>query len=163
MLSGQLDPDTVATEEFKEIADLCVNCHQCRLECPADVDIPKMMIEAKAAYVAVNGLRPTDYFMTRIDHWCALGSRFHRLANWAIRHRTARWVIERLFGVAQGRKLPSFARQSFLRSAARDKLTRAGRGSGSGRRILYFVDTFANYHDTALAAALVRVLDQVQQ
>ncbi|MDH3718342.1 MAG: anaerobic glycerol-3-phosphate dehydrogenase subunit C [Planctomycetota bacterium] len=156
ILSGRLDPETVATEDFKKIADLCVNCHQCRMECPANVDIPKMMIEAKAAYVSVNGLRPTDYFMTHLDHWSALGCRFHRLANWTIRNRSARWMMERVFGLAQGRKLPGFARQSFLRMAARQKLTRADRGSGN--RVVYFVDTFANYHDTALAMALLRVM-----
>ena len=50
MLSGALDPAIVADEEFKRVADLCVNCHQCRQECPAEVDIPKLMIEAKASY-----------------------------------------------------------------------------------------------------------------
>ena len=54
----------MATDDFKQVADLCVNCHQCRQECPANVDIPKLMIEAKAAYVRVNGLRPTDSMMT---------------------------------------------------------------------------------------------------
>ncbi|NIP87355.1 MAG: FAD-binding oxidoreductase, partial [Planctomycetales bacterium] len=156
VLSGRLDPEIVATDDFKQIVDLCVNCHQCRLECPAHVDIPKLMIEAKAAYVAVNGLRPTDYFMTHVDHWSGVGCRFHRVANWTIRNRAARWMMERVFGLAQGRKLPSFARQSFLRIAARQKLTRPDRGSGN--RIVYFVDTFANYHDPALALALWRVM-----
>ena len=57
VLAGQLSPAMLADDEFKRVADLCVNCHQCRLECPAGVDIPKLMIEAKAAYVSTNGLR----------------------------------------------------------------------------------------------------------
>src|SRR4029079_2688790 len=55
VISGDLDPTLLAKEELKGIADLCVNCHQCRLECPAAVDIPKLMIEAKAQYVATSG------------------------------------------------------------------------------------------------------------
>jgi FAD/FMN-containing dehydrogenase/Fe-S oxidoreductase len=156
VLTGRLEPEIVATDDFKKIADLCVNCHECRAECPANVDIPKLMIEAKAAYVRVNGLRPTDIVMTRLDWFGALGTRFNRLANWSLRSRTMRWFLEKTLGIAQGRKLPPVAKQSFLRQAARRRLTRLDRGSGA--RVLYFVDTYANYFDPALANAFVAVM-----
>ena len=34
ILTGQLPPATLTSDEFKAVADLCVNCHMCRLECP---------------------------------------------------------------------------------------------------------------------------------
>ncbi len=46
-----IDLSRLTSDEFKDVADLCVHCHTCRLECPAGVDIPKLMMEAKAAYV----------------------------------------------------------------------------------------------------------------
>ena len=52
VLTGALPAGAVLDDAFKEICDLCVHCHMCRLECPANVDIPKLMAEAKAAYVA---------------------------------------------------------------------------------------------------------------
>ena len=52
ILTGTLPAGTVADDAFKEVCDLCVHCHMCRLECPANVDIPKLMAEAKGAYVA---------------------------------------------------------------------------------------------------------------
>ena len=67
VLNGQISADAMRTSEFKEIADLCVNCHQCRLECPAGVDIPKMMIEAKSQFVDNNGLKPSESLMARVD------------------------------------------------------------------------------------------------
>ena len=157
LLSGQLEPSQINSEEFKEVADLCFNCHQCRLDCPATVDIPKLMIEAKAAYVATNGLQPGDWVLAHFDRLSALGSRFAPLANWAIANRQARWLLEKMFGIAQGRKLPRFAARSFMRRAARRRLTRPTRRSG--RKVLYFVDTYANYHDPQLAEALVAVLE----
>ena len=157
VLSGQFDPAVLATDEFKAVADLCVNCHQCRLECPAGVDIPKLMIEAKAAYVATNGLQPSDWILARFDRLSALGSRFRSLANWAIANRQARWLLEKLLGIAQGRKLPRFASPTFLHLAARRRLTKPTRRSG--RKVLYFVNTYANYHDPQLAEALVAVLE----
>ena len=66
VLTGRLDAETIASEEFKKVADLCVNCHQCRLECPASVDIPKLMTEAKAAHLAVTGMRPTDWLLSHL-------------------------------------------------------------------------------------------------
>jgi FAD/FMN-containing dehydrogenase/Fe-S oxidoreductase len=157
VLAGQLTSAILADDEFKRVADLCVNCHQCRLECPAGVDIPKLMIEAKAAYVSTNGLRPSDWLLARFDLLSAWGSRFSPLANWAIRNRQARWLLEKCLGIAQGRKLPRFASTHFLRLAAKRRLTRPTRRSG--RKVLYFVDTYANYHDPQLGEALVAVLE----
>ena len=48
ILTGRLPPDEMLDDACKEVADLCVHCHMCRLECPANVDIPKLMVEAKA-------------------------------------------------------------------------------------------------------------------
>lgn len=157
LLTGQLPPEAMAQEMFKEVADLCVNCHMCRLECPANVDIPKLMLEAKAAYVANNGLRPSDWVLTRLDLFSALGSWLHPLFNWMISNRQARWLLEKLAGVARGRKLPRFAARSFMRRAHRRRLTRPTRRAG--RKVLYFVDIYANYHDPQLGEALVAVME----
>lgn len=157
ILSGSLDSQLTTSDEFKQVADLCVHCHQCRLECPANVDIPKLMIEAKAAYVRTNGLKPSDRFMAGIDTVSAWAGRLPRLANWLLSNRQGRWAIEKLFGFAQGRKLPRLAPRSFMRIAARKKLTRPTRRTGA--KVLYFVDTYANHHDTQLAEALVRVFE----
>jgi Fe-S oxidoreductase len=41
----------------RAVADLCVNCKMCARECPAAVNVPKMMLEAKAADLALLRLR----------------------------------------------------------------------------------------------------------
>ncbi|HEX6961821.1 MAG TPA: anaerobic glycerol-3-phosphate dehydrogenase subunit C [Lacipirellula sp.] len=157
ILTGTLPSTAVAEDAFKEVCDLCVHCHMCRLECPANVDVPKLMAEAKGAYVATNGLKIHDWFFARIDKLCSYASKTPRLANWAIANRTARWLLERTLGIAQGRKLPRFAKRSFLHSATQRRLGRPHRGAGE--KALIFVDTFANYCDTQLAQALVSVLE----
>ncbi len=157
ILTGSLPQGSVVEDECKKIADLCVHCHMCRLECPAEVDIPKLMVEAKAAYVATNGEQLHDWMITRIDDLCATASRFSRLANWAIANRPARWILEKTLGIAQGRKLPRFSRQPFLQFSTERRLNRPQRDSGE--KVLYFVDTYANYCDTQLAEAFVNVLE----
>ena len=157
ILTGQLDPELIKSDEFKSVADLCVNCQQCRLECPAGVDIPKLMLEAKASYVAENGLRVRDWVVTRLDLFSAIGCLVSPLANWALANRQARWCLEKISGLAAGRKLPRFAPRPFMRRAGRRRLTRPTRRSG--RKVLYFIDTYANYHDPQLAEALVAVME----
>jgi FAD/FMN-containing dehydrogenase/Fe-S oxidoreductase len=157
LAEGQLDRELLASDALKEVADLCVNCHQCRLECPAGVDIPKLVIETKAQYVAANGLRPADWLLAQIDRVSSWGSLVAPVANWAIRNRQVRWMAEKLFGLAHNRKLPRFAARTFMRRAARKKLTRPTRRSD--KKVLYFVDTYANYFDPQLGEALVTVFE----
>ncbi len=157
ILTGRLEPAVLDGEDLKKLADLCVHCHQCRLECPANVDIPKLMVECKAQYVVTNGLRPTDWFLAHLDRVGAWGSLLHPLANWAMGNRQMRWVLERVLGVAQGRKLPRFAASSFIRRAHRRRLTRPTRRTG--RKVVFFVDVYANWHDVQLAEALVAVCE----
>jgi FAD/FMN-containing dehydrogenase/ferredoxin len=143
ILTGSLPAGIVLDDTLKEICDLCIHCHMCRLECPANVDIPKLMAEAKGAYVATNGLRLHDWFVTNIDVLCGYASRFPNLANWAIRSRVARWFIERTLGIAQGRKLPRFQRgpfwsRRFRRSTLSRTVTPATRFCSSSIRLRTF-------------------------
>ncbi|TWT67659.1 Anaerobic glycerol-3-phosphate dehydrogenase subunit C [Posidoniimonas polymericola] len=155
VLTGQLPPDALRHDDAREVADLCVHCHQCRLECPAKVDIPRMMVEAKAAHIKQNGLRPRDWSLTRMDLLSQIGSRFATLMNLLIDDRRARWVLARTLGIAEGRKLPRFAARPFLRSAGK-RLSKPV--PGAVEKVAYFVDTFANYYDSQLAESFVAVL-----
>ncbi len=157
VLTGGIELERLTSDEFKAVADLCIHCHMCRLECPAKVDIPRLMREGKGAYVESNGLRLFDWVMTRLDLFAAAAAPFSSVANWALGNRQARWALEKLLGIAQGRKLPRVASRSFLRQAARRRLTRPVRHNE--RKVVYLVDTYANCFDTQLAAALIAVLE----
>jgi len=107
--------------------------------------------------VAANGLRLDDWLLSRLDLVGSLGGLLSPIANWTITNRQARWVLDKLLGIAQGRKLPRLAARNFMRRAARRRLTRPTRRSG--RKVLYFVDTYANFFDPQLADALVAVME----
>jgi anaerobic glycerol-3-phosphate dehydrogenase C subunit len=156
ILTGQLPVETMATDEFKAVADLCVNCHQCRLECPAGVDIPKLMVEAKAQYVSVNGLSISDWIFARLDVLYDIAGRLPRLTNLLIRSRLARLLLDRVLGIAQGRKLPRLSHMSFLRWAQRNKLSRGSRQHA--RKVVIFADAYVNWNDLELGQAIVKVL-----
>ena len=156
LMSGKLPLHLAESDEMKAIADLCFHCHQCKIDCPASVDIPKLMVEIKAQYTATNGLRLNDRLLSRLDTISALASRTPMIANWSLGNRYSRWILEKTIGVAQGRRLPSIAKQPFMRWASKNRLTRPNRGGG--RKVLYLVDHYANWNNPLVGIALVEVL-----
>ncbi len=160
VLTGVVDPNDLASERAKEIADLCFGCHQCRVDCPATVDIPKIVGEIKAQYVATNGMKLSDLLASRIDRVSAVASRAPWLANYLITSPLWRWALERSFGISRARQLPPLANQTFIRYAAKRQWTRSSRHGGT--KVVYFVDHFANYHDVELGRALAEILQHNQ-
>ena len=158
------DSPALASAEAAAVAALCVNCKMCRDTCHARIDVPKLMLEAKAAHQAEHGLDWTDWWFARIESAAALGSHFAPVANVLLGRASVRWVLEKVFGLSRRRRLPAFAGRSFLKQARRAGLTRKGTAAppdGTEEwpgRVALFVDTFANYHDPSVAAAAVAVL-----
>src|SRR5205823_11941269 len=65
------DPRRLSAADVRAVADLCVNCKMCAQECPSHVNIPKLMLEAKAAHVAEHGLDRAEWVMTRLNSFSA--------------------------------------------------------------------------------------------
>jgi FAD/FMN-containing dehydrogenase/Fe-S oxidoreductase len=160
------DPGAVSPEEVRGIAELCVNCKMCRDECPARVDVSKLMLEAKAADQAEHGLDRTNWVLARTEAFAAAGSNFALLVNALLGRRSVRWLLEKVFGVSRRRRLPAFAIRNFVRRARGLGLSKRGaRGAERGTeahspapRAAYFVDVFANYNDPLIGEATVAVL-----
>ena len=156
-------PDVATPEEVKEVADLCVNCKMCRDECDARVNIPKLMLEAKAAHQAEHGLERSDWFLARAEGFASFGSNFAPIVNALLARRSIRWVMEKLFGLSRKRRLPAFALRNFYRRARRHGWSRKPRTDdvrtdATPPRVAYFVDIFAAYNDPLIAVATVEVL-----
>ncbi len=158
LLSGTLDPKLISSEAVRAVADTCFNCHRCRSECAAGVDIPTIVTELKAAHYAANATRLAPWLLNRVDSLSAVAGRVRPLANWALANPQARWLLEKTIGIARGRKLPPVSGAAVMRWAARRGLTRPSRRSGP--RVLYFLDTYARRHDPLLAQAFVSVLER---
>lgn len=158
VLSGKISVESLTGERAKSVADLCFNCHQCRLECPATVDIPKIVGELKAQYVATNGQPLSERLVCRLETVAAIGSKLPRLSNILLKNVVMRWMAEKLFGITSARRLPPIATTSFMRYSSRRRWTKPP--AGDGPKVLYFVDHYANYHDPDLGRALAEVLQQ---
>ncbi len=159
MLRLLADPSAATPDELSAVADLCVNCKQCRDECDAKVNVPKLMLEAKARQHAEHGLDRSDWFLARAEGLAAIGSNFAPLVNILMGRRPVRWLMEKVFGVSRQRRLPTFALRNFFRKARGMGLTREKpRDDATGARVALFIDVFAAYNDPSIGMAAVAVL-----
>lgn len=142
--------------EMKPIADLCVNCRMCAVECPSQADIPKLMLEIKAAQHERHGLTRSDWMLARIDGLTRIAARFSITANLLMRQPIVRWLLEKTLGLSRKRTLPSLKFWTFMGNARREGWTKSLEPGVKG--YAYFADTFANLFDPTVAEASVRVL-----
>ena len=82
IITGTLDPaSTYGDAATKTVTDYCIECGMCAVECPSNVNIPKLMLEAKSKYREAHRGSPTDVLLGHAEATSALGRRFARLAN----------------------------------------------------------------------------------
>ncbi|MFO0849465.1 MAG: FAD-linked oxidase C-terminal domain-containing protein [Gemmataceae bacterium] len=127
----------LTADEARAVAGLCVHCKMCRSECRAGVDVPKLMLEAKAAYHAEHGLPDGAWLPARAEALAALAGRFAFTANALLGNRVPRWLVEKVIGLSRHRTLPRFTHRTFLRRARRLGLSdrQGGRGGRTAELI----------------------------
>jgi len=157
LVTGLLDESYRRRPELRRIADFCINCKSCVLECPSGVNVPKLMNELKARYARDVGLQKVEKVLAGGEGMSRLGSHFGPVATAATRLAPVRWIMEKLTGVDRRRPMPPFAWGDGLKKLRRH-LKRLGPVAQPVDRVVYFVDLLARWNDHALGRAVVDVL-----
>ena len=139
VISGTLEPGAMATDAFKSIMDLCVNCRLCHSECPTAIDIPGMAVRAKEVYVRARGKRLADRVLTASGPLLRAGTAAAPIANALLRWPLGRRLMQAVTGVAAGRRMQPFS--------GRPLETRVPSTDPDGRRVAYFHGCFGGYQD----------------
>lgn len=150
--------DLLEDSVVRDVAESCFNCKQCEIDCPSEVDIPHLMLELRAQKVAQDGLSRGDRTVSRFHTYAKMAARFPRVLNRLLKLRIFRRSIQRMTGIDARRRLPRFAKRPFLKSATVSSEYNVQDSASALPTVVYFVDYFANHHDTALAEAFVRIL-----
>ncbi|MFB6251762.1 MAG: FAD-binding and (Fe-S)-binding domain-containing protein [Halobellus sp.] len=158
-ISGELGEDEIHSERFqREVLDLCVGCKGCKSDCPTGVDMAKLKAEVKHQYHEENGASLRSRLFGNIDALSALGSRLAPLSNLASSVPGSRRLLERVFGIAPERELPTFRSESF-----EEWFDRRGGATVSAdeadAKVLLFPDTYTNYTYPDAGKAAVDVLE----
>ena len=147
-------------EELKGILGLCVNCKMCSIECPAGVDISKIIIEGRSQLAKQTGFTSAELALSHNRWLSVLASSFSPISNWVMSLPVTRWMIEKIIGLDRTRRFPHFERGSFIRKAQR-YLKQHPLSAEPADRVVYFVDSYANWNDHALGFAVLEVLQKL--
>ena len=153
-LNGKLDESGMGDDGVKKALDLCLECRACKAECPVGVDMARFKSEFLADYYGRHGVPAKALALGNVAKVAVLGSRFAPLANRMAKSPAARWVNEKLLGIDPRRTLPEWRQDTFSAWAAKHPPMQ------SGKRFVFFNDTFTNHYDPEIGIAAVEVLER---
>jgi anaerobic glycerol-3-phosphate dehydrogenase C subunit len=141
IISGSLSASFLEKQEFKDVLDYCFNCKLCLTECPTQIDIPGMVIEAKTIFFEKGEKSRQDKFIDKLPAFSAAASVSPAIANLTSSLKIFRKPMEKVFGIDSGRQLPLFHKPLYKRLGINRKKL-----SGQ-KRVIYFAGCFANFND----------------
>ena len=159
-MAGKFGHEMSDAKKLKDILGLCVNCKMCSIECPAGVDISKIIIEGRSQLAKQTGFTSAELALSHNRWLSVLASTFSPISNWVMSLSVTRWMIEKIIGLDPTRRFPHFERGSFIRKAQR-YLKQHPLSAEPADRVVYFVDSYANWNDHALGFAVLEVLQKL--
>jgi Fe-S oxidoreductase len=158
VLSDKNNLNPMASQEIKQVLDLCLSCKGCKHECPSNVDMAKMKAEFMNAYQKAHGISFRNRQFASVARYSRWNSRWPQLYNFAMRNRVTSGWIKRLLSVHPNRNIPLLHKPT-LRSWHRRR--RPPPPAGSRGEVLLFCDEFTNYFDVPVGIAAVELLERL--
>ncbi len=157
-LAGRIPEAELWSEDMYEVLDLCLGCKACKSECPSSVDMARIKAEYLQGFHDRQGLPLFQRLMGDMPGLLRLGARAAPWAlpvtNWFMSTGLARRFIRSL-GMHEARTLP---RISLYRPGAVPVDTQR---NATGRPVLLFVDTWAQFYAPEVATAASRLLSKL--
>jgi len=151
LLSGAVERKSLYDQTFREVIATCVNCGSCRRECPSQVNIPKMALEARAHHGEKFGKSLESRLLGNLERagkaWKYLPGPLRAVLDLG----AAREAMELFAGISARRKPPVFARHSLFDQVRFQE----GRGDLT---VLYFAGCYASYLRPEIGLAALRIL-----
>jgi FAD/FMN-containing dehydrogenase/Fe-S oxidoreductase len=142
------------TDDYKDIIyRYCIQCKMCLVDCPSNVDVGKIMAEARARYAAVKGLPKGYRYFAEIDRYAYLACRLSPLSNRLIGNRLFRLVLEHITGIDSKKHIPQFSSVTF------DRLFSDYRQGDYDKQVALFADTYIRYINPSLGLKIVKILN----
>ena len=151
IISGSLSADFLSQQAFKEVLDYCFNCKLCLTECPTQIDIPGMVIEAKTIFFEKGQKSRQDKFIDKLPVFSAAASVTPTFTNLTSSLKVFRKPMEKFFGIDSRRQLPLFHKPLYkhfgINSNKQSAVSTDGFFPNMQKKVIYFAGCFANFND----------------
>ncbi|MGB2797748.1 MAG: anaerobic glycerol-3-phosphate dehydrogenase subunit C, partial [Phycisphaerae bacterium] len=152
-IAGRLGLAALDEERMRAVADLCYNCKTCLVECPSGVDVPGLVLRYKEHLAEWGGLGFRDRAMGKVRLMGRVGRAMAPVANFFLRRRTVRLLMEKVGGIGRRAAMPAFSRGGVKEGTA------AGPDGDPVRKVAYFAGCFELFNEVASGRAAVAVLE----
>ncbi|NLT36021.1 MAG: FAD-binding protein [Gaiellales bacterium] len=160
IISGKLHPyNTYTTDAMRAVTDYCIECGMCAVECPSNVNIPKLMLEAKSKIRGGRRPGPAELLLGNAGLVYRAGQALAPVANPLLAQAAVRGIGQKVAGIDQRRRLPRFAGRTLTQQvAARDRQGgKAAPGVYRGQ-VAFFCEMYVNFNDPELGLIMERLL-----
>jgi glycerol-3-phosphate dehydrogenase subunit C len=141
--------------------DYCSGCGFCTTACPADVKIAEINNRARAALRSGHRPRVRDWLLGQTDLTGRIGVLTAPLANWSLRNRLFRAVVDRVLRIDRRAPLPRFAGRTFRSRLGRHRRSRwSPDAPPPATSVVYFHGCAANYYEPEVGRAAIDVLER---
>lgn len=152
IIQGKWPLEALAGEELQSVLDLCLACKGCKTECPSQVDMAKMKIEALYHYQEKHGYSLRNRLLGHIGQLFALARPIAPFFNWLNHLTPIKKLLDRTLGIAIKRPLPQLVRTTFSQQFAKQtKLS-------MGLPIILLSDTFTEFCHPEIGLAAAKLL-----
>jgi glycerol-3-phosphate dehydrogenase subunit C len=161
------DPDKLTKDQVWEFVDLCYNCKLCFIKCPYTpphkflIDIPKLVMRARAVEAENNGVELRELMLSSPDEIGPVASRLAPLVNFANSNPANRLLMEKAVGVHRDKILPNFHAETFERwfrkNVGQATFTEQG---ACGLKVALFHTCVVNYNEPQVGKAAVRAFQK---
>ncbi len=133
--------------------DYCSGCGICSQVCPQGVKIAELNAHARDKYKRENGVPLRDQIITRPTMLGTLGTPFAPIANFMLKNRFSRILIEKLLKIHRDAAMPAFAGRKFSR------WVKANPSPATGKRIVYFHGCGTEFYEPWEGEKVVAILE----
>jgi len=154
LISGSINEESLYEKAFQYVIDHCVNCGSCYSECPSNVNIPKMSIEARGQYEKKFGSSLENKLIVSAELAGRTTRKFSKLIAFPMKLKAIRKIGEIFTGVSAEREFTTFPSKSLYE--------RVSHKEGAGDiKVLYFAGCYASYIKPEIGEAAVKVLERM--
>ncbi|MCB4203599.1 anaerobic glycerol-3-phosphate dehydrogenase subunit C [Deferribacterales bacterium Es71-Z0220] len=154
LISGAIAEKSLYEKSFQYVIDRCVNCGSCYKECPSNVNIPKMAIEARSKYVEKFGATLENRLIVSAELAARVTRKFSKLLGKPMKLKMLRKVGEIFTGVTAEREFIAFETKSLFERF--DKTI-----GNSEKSVMFFSGCYAGYIKPQIGEAAIKVLEKI--